>query len=400
MKTAVNIPWDALVETDLSSRQHAAKCLPLVVSQNYEARSSVPFADARSFIRLLESLPTSESLSIRHGSGSSARIDSILYSDEIHAIAMLTSDGESSVVLQSISSSWAVHDTHDPALAADALIRTYVLRYARLDADAGALVLPALDEPNTEDRTDFIRPLNWGFRSTTTDAYAWTASRLDPDMSTMRNAYCSENDVLVSPYRSPFDPPLTSDRGDPLQCLPPLRHVRATLERRFCSKTNSLHAEELCYWPALALGRCRLFGVQIDDASDFTLAPTVFFHASRWLMKRMSLAIRWAERAEELRKLGGAYFDQNLALELLELRMDAHAAYQALDEAYAAARYESYPQADAMGRRLNQVRRIINLFDGNLKKQLPLLRLAASTFLLENWRRLLAPSHRASPPGG
>jgi hypothetical protein len=51
-----------------------------------------------------------------------------------------------------------------------------------------------------------------------------------------------------------------------------------------------------------------------------------------------------------------------------------------------------------MGRRLNQVRRMIDLFDGNLQKQIPLLRLAASTRLLENWRRLLAPAHRTLPP--
>jgi hypothetical protein len=51
-----------------------------------------------------------------------------------------------------------------------------------------------------------------------------------------------------------------------------------------------------------------------------------------------------------------------------------------------------------MGRRLNQVRRLIDRLDGNLQNQLPLLRLAASTRLLENWRRLLAPAYRDCPP--
>jgi DEAD/DEAH box helicase domain-containing protein len=214
----------------------------------------------------------------------------------------------------------------------------------------------------------------------------------------MRNAYYSANPVLLPPYRSTFEPPVTSDRGDPLQCVPPLKHARATLERRLCSTTNALHAEEFCYWPALALGRCRLFGVNVGDESDFTLAPEPFSLASSWLLKRLRGLIRWARDIDQLRNRGGAYVDQNLALELLEIRMDAHAAYIALDEAYAAARFTGEVEADAMGRRLHQVRRLIDRLDGNLQNQIPLLRLAASTRLLENWRRLLAPAYRDCPP--
>ena len=105
-----------------------------------------------------------------------------------------------------------------------------------------------------------------------------------------------------------------------------------------------------------------------------------------------------ANLAERQIDIGGAYAAEHLALELLEARMDAHAAYLALDEAYAAALYDGSPEVPAMSRRLTQVRRLINLFDGNLQKNLPLLRLAASTYLLDNWRRLLAPTYRDCPP--
>jgi hypothetical protein len=402
MKTVVTIPWNAVVQGGPPSWQQQAKSLPLVVAQNYEGRSTFATVDQdyRLFIRLLAELPTGESLSVGRRSGCSTRIETLLYGDEVHAIASLTSDGESSVVLQSLSSSWAAYDTHDPALAIDALIHSYILRYALLDADLRAFVLPDCDDVAADGcRMHFIRPQNWGFRPTTTGTFAWTVSRLEPaSPPIMQNAYCSTNPILLPPYHSPFEPPVMSDRGDPLQCVPPLKHARATLERRLCSMTNPLHAEELCYWPALALGRCRLFGVNPGDESDFTLAPEPFSHASSWLMKRLRVLIRWAGDIEQRRDRGGAYVDQNLALELLEARMDAHATYLSLDEAYAAARATAQPQADAMARRLKQVRRMIDLFDGNLQNQIPLLRLAASTRLLENWRRLLAPPHRTLPP--
>jgi transcriptional regulator GlxA family with amidase domain len=109
-------------------------------------------------------------------------------------------------------------------------------------------------------------------------------------------------------------------------------------------------------------------------------------------------AIRDARLLAERVDAAGAHAQRNLVLDLLEIRMDAHAASLALDEAYAAALYDGSPDAPAMSRDFKRVRRLINLFDVNLQKNLPLLRLAASTYLLDNWRRLLAPAHRDCPP--
>jgi hypothetical protein len=401
MNTVVNIPWNAVVDGDCArSSQQQAKELPLVVSRNFDGRSNFNKFDGEFFVRLLTKLPTDQTLSVGRRYGQSMRVESLLYGDETNAIVSLTSDGESSVVLQALWSSWVASETHDPALAIDALIHSYILRYAWFDADLRAFVLPD-DEAVASDGCGmhFIRPENWGFRPITSGASAWTASR--PELTspaTMRNAYCTTKPVLLPPFRSPFETPQSPDRGDPFQCLPPLRHSRQTLEKRLCSTTIAPQAEELCYWPALALGRCRLFGVKVEDETDFTLAPEAFLHASSHLIRHLRGLIRWSREVEELRNRGGACVDQNLAIELLEIRTDAHATCLALDEAYAAALYEGLAEAPAMGRRMHQVRRLIDILDGNLRKSIPLLRLAASTQLLKNWRRLLAPEYREMIP--
>lgn len=148
------------------------------------------------------------------------------------------------------------------------------------------------------------------------------------------------------------------------------------------------------YWLALVLGRCRLFGVRLEPSDDFTLTPPAFGEAATILVEHLKHLLIERPCAQQW----GAHVERVVALEMLETRMDAHATYLALDEAYAAALHDGSPEAHRMSRRLHQVRRLIELFDGNLQKNLPLLRLAASTYLLDNWRRLLAPSHRDCPP--
>jgi hypothetical protein len=269
-----------------------------------------------------------------------------------------------------------------------------VLRYARLDADVRAFV--PHDQDGDEPTMQFTRPENWGFRPHTTGS-RWASVLPPTDEPHLVNCYCSSASVLRPPHRSPFDEP-PPDRGDPLQCLPPLMHTRATLESQLCSETLDPNAEAMCYRTVLALGRCRLFGVKVAEECDFTPGPLAFGHASRQLIEHLlGLIESFADLDKRVDEVG-AYGHRNIALELLEARMDAHAAYLALDEAYAAALYDGSPEVPAMSRRLAQVRRLINLFDGNLQKNLPLLRLAASTYLLDNWRRLLAPTHRDCPP--
>jgi hypothetical protein len=219
----------------------------------------------------------------------------------------------------------------------------------------------------------------------------WTAHNLfrSPNTTTPTNP----SPATRPRFTDPFEEPTAADRGDPFQCTPQLRQFR-----HLCDHATGGLAEPRAYWLALGLGRCRLFGVALSPADDFTLSPLSFDHAARHLIDYLAAAVDWLKDVVSRPDAYPAHLHRNIALELLEIRTDAHAAHLALDEAYAAARYENNPQADMMGRRLRQVRRMINVLDGNLQNNIPLLRPAASTFLLENWRRLLAPAHRDCPP--
>jgi hypothetical protein len=307
------------------------------------------------------------------------------------SVAILTSDGQTAVVLQAADISLASR-LLNPEHRRDAFARTYVARYARLDPDARAFV-PAdtTGEPESDPspRFEFLHPTTWGFTETNKRMH-WTAHNLFRTPSARKSP--PKPTSATRPRFEEFfeEPAAAADRGDPFQCIPQLRQFRA-----LCAQSE---AAASAYALALSLGRCRLFGVKLTDSADFTLAPSSFDRASLYLIDHLKDVIDWLKELQMQPDSYRGYAQRNVALELLEIRMDAQAAYLALDEAYAAARSTSQPEADAMGRRLNQVRRMIDLFDGNLQKQIPLLRLAASTRLLENWRRLLAPAHRTLPP--
>jgi hypothetical protein len=279
--------------------------------------------------------------------------------------------------------------------------RTYVARYARIDRDARAFVLRAAvadeDERTAEPDYQFLRPESWGFTPSITGMH-WTAHNLFRRSPVSIPSTSTKPSTGTRPrFKDVFDDAAepAPDRGDPFQCTPQLRQIR----QQFDARANDAMSNDpgAAYALALGLGRCRLFGVRLADAEDFTLTPGAFEIAATHLAGRLRIATeRSGHRIVDAH--GAGHLHHNVALELLEQRMDAHAAYLALDEAYAAARYESHPDAEQMSVRLNRVRRLISLFDGNLKNQLPLLRLAASTYLLDNWRRLLAPVYRDLPP--
>jgi hypothetical protein len=402
MNTQVTIPWHAVVEGCPPSQK--GKALPLVVSRHCRSRSSFASDDHGWFAQIERA--SSASLVVARTFGTSTLAELLLIHAEAEAVATLTTEGETAVVVQDLRQPLGTSDTADPHVATDELVRTYVLRHARMDADVKALVLPDADADECSDDEkpmQFVRPENWGFRTlaaagANAATVSWRVSLLPgPDGPHLVNCYCSTHPVLRPPHRNPFDEP-PPDRGDPLQCLPPLVYARAKLQSQLCSQTPDTYAESMCYWPVLALGRCRLFGVNVPDASDFTPGPVVFEHASRLLIRRILGILNMLSDIDHRVARQGGYAHRNTSLELLEARMDAHAAHLALDEAYAAALYDGSPHVSAMSRRLAQVRRLINLFDDKLQENLPLLRLAASTYLLDNWRRLLAPAYRDCPP--
>lgn len=388
MNTAVTIPWEAVVEGCPPSPK--AKALPLVVSS---ACRSEPDAAVLETIGQAFEKP----LAIAVRGPSSSRVMVMLPCEGWGAT--LTSDGETSVVLQ--ATSWITAARMHPKcdMRRGAIARTFVARHARLDADHRRFVVPAPTE-NGDKRlphVEFLRPNCWGF-SPTPRGLHWTGEGMfasSPSTAT-RHGF----DATRPRFRDCFDSPAPDpDRGDPFLCLPQLRQYRDACENSAAAPTPPSQVDQLCHLLAVGLGRCRLFGVTPPPEQDFTLSLKALDRAMRGqAVAHLRAAVHASRSLPETLDLASAYSHHNLVLDLLETRMDAHAAYLALDEAYAAAVYDGSPEAPAMSRRLTQVRRLINLFDGNLQKNLPLLRLAASTYLLDNWRRLLAPAHRDCPP--
>jgi hypothetical protein len=376
MNIVVTIPWGAVVGGCSASR---ARRVPLLIASSCFKRSGGAF-DVVEFIERATAEPMA--MASRSSSSSSSSSLAELVSAAEGAVAILTGDGESAV-LQARMESWA--GLVGAARRRGEFARRYVTRYARFEPDAGAFVLPA----KGDEQPEFARPAAWGFTATDRGV-RWTGDGVFSSPPPVKSHPFKSSPHRSSPdwFRPRFEGEFEEKwvgRGDPLRCLPQLRQIRLACES---AEAGTAAAYEL----ALSLGRCRLFGVKVEE--DFALGQAAFFAASGQMIEHLKRVARWVMGAGDV----CAYLLRNAALEMLEIRMDAHAAYLALDEAYAAARFEGHPRADHMGRRLNQVRRMIDVVDGNLKEQEELLRLAAGTHLLENWRRLLAPCFRGAMP--
>jgi hypothetical protein len=408
MKTAVNIPWNAV---EPGGPPFPDKRLPLLVSESLRldvtggrasVRAAVPEGNSHAqpdsvvaLVAHLEEALRAPAMAILTRSTFSSLLE--LPVPTLGITAILTSDNETTVILQSAATSPASRLFPNPEHRRDAAARTYIARYARLDSDARAFVPDDREHdeeetPHISPRFEFLRPTSWGFTPTINSMH-WTATNLFHTPTSPKFPPKSHHATRPR-FEDPFAEP-AADRGDPFQCIPQLKQFIA-----FC-ETQPAHAavSNAFYALALNIGRCRLFGVTVHDpAADVSLSTISFDRASLHLIDHLKDVMRWLEEIQTQPEGYRGYEERNVALELLESRMDAHAAYLALDEAYAAARFNGEVEADAMGRRLNQVRRLIDRLDGNLQNQLPLLRLAASTRLLENWRRLLAPAYRDCPP--
>jgi len=212
--------------------------------------------------------------------------------------------------------------------------------------------------------------------------------------------------------------------------------------RPAAGRVSGLAPAESCFRLALALGRARLFGVEMAASEDFTLTPAAAASAATVLYRAVRRASAAARELPRHLRRAGAYGRRDVALELLELRTDAWAAYLAIDEALSAELYEprgtetspsttadenaphptitpritglpagaepagTWETRDGCGmadhqvlsKRVGMLNRAIENLDANLTRQIPHLRPAAGTQLLENWRRLLAPAHRELLP--
>lgn len=235
-------------------------------------------------------------------------------------------------------------------------IPNQVLRFARLDRDARAFIIDPAFAFDPEEA--------WGF-----ERQRWTARNVFPDMPT-----CLSTQLVSPRCRGEFADD-TPDRGDPFHCLGQLRAATRAIAQAG-SEVRTVQVYRRAYAVALALGRCRLFGVAVPPDEDFTLSQRGFRAASAALRLELRSPIR--PNPEQL----------------LQTRMDAWAVYLALDESYVA---HGSP-GTAMSSRLRTVQKAIENFDVNLQNDIHRLTPAAATFALENWRRLLAPCYKSLLP--
>jgi hypothetical protein len=147
---------------------------------------------------------------------------------------------------------------------------------------------------------------------------------------------------------------------------------------------------------AIALGRCRLFGVDIPKEFDFTLPYGLAAAAATSLQVDVR---EWTRLAEDL----PTWWDDAEPLEaeerlqdLLECRMAVWAAAVAFDEAADYSLFPIPPEAQTFEQAWLQLADDIERFDNSLARleNVELFSQLAGTYLLSNWRSVLAEPYR------
>jgi hypothetical protein len=150
-------------------------------------------------------------------------------------------------------------------------------------------------------------------------------------------------------------------------------------------------ARRAAYDLATALGRCRLHGV--DLACDDGVLPLEVARAAmeQWVAALDDLVRIASELSARFDRAADSLEIEDLCLNLLGDRLDAWAAFLAIDEAYETAQEET----DAgFSTPLLPLFEAIERYDEALLGQLDILAIVADIPMLENWRAQLAPQFR------
>lgn len=154
------------------------------------------------------------------------------------------------------------------------------------------------------------------------------------------------------------------------------------------------------YRLAVAIGHCRLFGLEPPEDQDGTLPAAEAIVAAEQLCEFLAA---WTEDARQL----GARWDEEepevgeaLCAEALEGRMEAWAAFVAIDEAYYDCKLAREPATVEFDGALDRLLDALDQFDDVLQEpdNLALLSLLTGTELLKNWKQLLAGRYREVLP--
>jgi hypothetical protein len=190
---------------------------------------------------------------------------------------------------------------------------------------------------------------------------------------------------------------------DPFACREELELALAVAELDIFESDQipvelSLESRRAAYALAVAIGRCRLFDVNVGELDGTLPTPIALAAAEQlveflqgWIADARSLRKRWDEAAHPIEA-------EELCLELVEARMEAWACWVALDEAFACCLDENDTAVSCFTETVEKLLRLLAQLDTALEAEKPLLATAADTELLNNWRTFLADSFKEVPP--
>lgn len=158
-------------------------------------------------------------------------------------------------------------------------------------------------------------------------------------------------------------------------------------------------ARQAAYELAVALGSCRLFGIELGAEVEGDLPTAVALAAADELIAVAEQGVRDAQGlGEEVDAAEEAVEAESACCDLLETAMETWAAYLAIDDAYQYDLEEVAADLAGFTDRIGACLDALDRFDAALQERADLLTLAAGTELLRNWRVLLAEEYGAAPP--
>jgi hypothetical protein len=146
------------------------------------------------------------------------------------------------------------------------------------------------------------------------------------------------------------------------------------------------------YWLAVVLGNCRLRGLDLGDR-DGSLPAPVALAAGRWLVDLLGHWSQDARRLEERLQEATDTEANDACFDLLEARMEAWAAFVAIDEAYQTSLAGWQARQAEFGELIDMLLDGIEELDRRMQGQTDLLSLVAPYPLLDNWKRSLGPTY-------
>ncbi len=192
--------------------------------------------------------------------------------------------------------------------------------------------------------------------------------------------------------------------ADPMGWIEELREALCAPELEEFDRSDAVpsrEAKEAAYAVAVALGRCRIFGLKVPEELDGAMpeaeaiaaAQVASEHVRLWTEDARQLPQTWDEAEERWR--GG----QSLCAELLEARMEAHFVMEAVSEAMEKS-WEEGRGAEELVAAVDQLAQALEDFDQALQEPetLALLSTVVELPLLNNWRSMLAGVHKDCPP--